>query len=511
MVKIGVWILLLVTSTHLYTKTVDFTIFTFNDVYDIHPQENNVGGFSKFHTILKKYRKQVRNHITTMNGDFLSPSVLSSLDKGRHRIELFNAMGVDLVVLGNHEFDFGPEVVKERIKESNFPWLAANVYDTDGNYFTGEKQTHIVDIDGVKIGFFGVITNETPMLSSTQNSALFCPLRITAKRMCQKLKEEGADVIVALTHLFFKEDRELAKEVPEIDVILGGHDHDPMIFYEHGTLIMKTGQNAYFLGKIDLQIEVLETEGKKNVQVYPSWEIVLNRNIEPDYKIQEYVDKYDNDFAKLLEPIGYVKTSLDSRHGVVRGQESSMANFILDVLRETFHADAALIGGGCIRGDRYYGPNTPITQSDLFRELPFDNENVVVEVSGRAIVEALEHGVSHVEHLAGRFLQVSGISYIYNGGKNPGERIIDVKIGGKPLEEHKLYKLVTNTYIQSGGDGFFSLCNGSVIKTPEQAGKVLDCVVSYLKTHPEIYAKEDGRIQKISVPSTLDMRNQWTH
>lgn len=252
-----------------FSKVVEFTIFTFNDVYDIHPKADGIGGFSTLQTMLERERKKCRYHITTMNGDFLFPSIFSSIDKGKHRVELFNAMGVDLVVLGNHEFDFGPKVVLERIKESKFPWLGANVYDTDGNYFSGAEQTKIIEVEGVKIGFFGLVTNETPIVSSTENSVLFCPLKLTAKRMCQELKEQGADIIVALTHLFIDEDRQLAHEVPEIDIILGGHDHDPIVWYEKETLIMKTGQNAYFLGKVVLSIDLDEIKGEKRFGFIP--------------------------------------------------------------------------------------------------------------------------------------------------------------------------------------------------------------------------------------------------
>ena len=97
-------------------KKIEFTIFTFNDVYDIHPKADGIGGFSTLQTMLEEERKKYKHHITTMNGDFLFPSIYSTLDKGKHRVELFNQMGVDVVVLGNHEFDFGPKVVKERIE-----------------------------------------------------------------------------------------------------------------------------------------------------------------------------------------------------------------------------------------------------------------------------------------------------------------------------------------------------------------------------------------------------------
>lgn len=505
-VKNKMVLFLLFFSFSAFTKTVEFTIFTFNDVYEIHPKADGLGGFSPLMTILEKERRLAKHHITTMNGDFLFPSVYSSLDKGKHRVELFNAMGVDMVVLGNHEFDFGPKVVKERIEESQFPWLGANVYDIDGNYFTGETQTKIYEMDGIKIGFFGLVTNETPIVSSTENSVLFCPLRLTAKRMCEQLKKEGADVIIALTHLFIDEDRQLAHEVPEIDVILGGHDHDPIIWYEKNTLIMKTGQNAYFLGRVDLLIEKIEGE----IQIFPSCRLIANKNVEPSSFIETFIDRYDHHLADYgMKPLTVIETSLDSRHGVIRGGESTMANLITDALRLEFDADVAMMSGGIIRGDRYYGPGTPLTHEDLMKELPFENVNIVIEVLGADILKALENGVALAEHLAGAFPQVSGMEYFFNKCQHPGERIIDVKIGGKPLEMTKKYRLATNTYNQGGGDGYFSFVNCKVVVGAESGGKLIDCVKNYLSDKPLLDIKEDGRIKMISLPQVLDRKKEW--
>jgi 5'-nucleotidase/UDP-sugar diphosphatase len=491
-------------------KNVEFTIFTFNDVYDIHPKPDGVGGFSTLHTMLERERKKCQYHITTMNGDFLFPSIFSSVDKGKHRVELFNQMGVDLVVLGNHEFDFGPGVVLERIKESNFPWFGANVYDIHGNYFSGNEQTKIVEVEGIKIGFFGLVTTETPIVSSTENSVLFCPLKLTAKRMCEQLKAQGADVIVALTHLFIDEDRQLAQEVPQIDVILGGHDHDPIVWYEKQTLIMKTGQNAYFLGKVVLNIDADEIHEEKRIKVYPSFEMLVNKNQVPDASIEASIRGYDTYFSSITKNVlGYVQGALDSRHAVVRSSESSMGNLILDALRERFQTDAAIMSGGIIRGDRYYPAGTPITYEDLMKELPFENENIVIEVLGKDILKALENGVALAEHLAGSFPQVSGIEYFFNKGNNTGERILDVKIQGKELEMDKLYTLATNTYNQSGGDGYFSLTNGRVLQHPSDAGKLIDVVKTYIEEKKDIASKIDGRIKMIAYPKLLDQKQRW--
>lgn len=477
-----------------FTKEVEFTILTFNDVYDIHPKVTGLGGFANFQTILENERKKWKNTFTTMNGDFLFPSILSTYDRAKHRIELLNSMGVDLVVLGNHEFDFGPQVVLDRIKESKFPWLGANAYNLKGQYFSGKKQALIKEIDGVKIGFFGIVTNDTPVLSSCENEVIFTPITFTAKKMCKELKSMGADVIVALTHLFIDEDLSLAREVPEIDVILGGHDHDPIMWHENNTLIMKTGQNAYFLGRVSLRIVKNENSPEKTM-VFPSWEIVLNRGHKPSTNIQALVDKYDRNFKSVgSKRLTILDVGLDSRHATLRSKESTFGNLVTDALRHEHEADCAIMSGGIIRGDKLYVKGTELSYEDLLSELAFDNENIVIRLKGINILQALENGVSHCEVLAGKFPQVSGIQFSYSKKNKPGQRIKEVFINGKPLSLQKYYTLATNTYNASGGDGYVSFSKGEIIKHPKQAGRLIETVKKYIEKNPVLNGKPEGRI-----------------
>ncbi len=481
------------------SKKTEFTILMFNDVYDIHPKSSGLGGFANMTTMLKEERKKSKHHITTLNGDFLFPSMLSTFDKGKHRVELFNEMGIELTVLGNHEFDFGPQVVKDRMSESKFLWFGANVYDLTGNYFTGQTQTYIREVDGIKIGFFGIVTTDTPLLSSCQNQVLFTPLILTAQRMCQQLKEEGAQLIVALTHLFFKEDLMLAREVPDIDIILGGHDHDPVTWYEKDTLIFKAGQNAYFLGRIDLEIEVEEESENLSTKYFPSWKVIANRGIKADKRVNDLVQGYDKVFADIgLKPLCELRATLDSRHSIVRKEESTMANLITDALRDSLNADCAFMSGGIIRGDKLYQKGESLTYKDLMREIAFDNDNILIEVKGRDLLQAIETGLSQWEYFAGKFPQVSGMKIVFNEHNLPGQRVVKVTIGDKPLDLAKYYKLATNTYNAAGGDGFYSLCNGTTLIPSTEAGKLINAVKRYIIEKKYIELRPEGRIQSIS-------------
>lgn len=484
-----------------YCQSVTFTILSFNDVYQITPFDDGRGGFASMQTLLMQEREKSKHSVTTVNGDFLSPCILSIFDKGAHRIELFNQMDVDMVVLGNHEFDFGPQVVKERIAQSHFPWLTANAIGLDGRHFTGDTQKIIVNVDGIKVGFFGLVTVETPQLSSTENQVCFTPIAFTAKKMVEELKSEGADVIVALTHLLFEEDRMLAKEVPEIDVILGGHDHDPITWYDDKTFIHKSGQNAIYLARIDLSIEKTNSA----VKVFPQWSLLLNKGVAEDASVAKMVEGYmDMTRAITSETLCYAQRVMDSNYSTVRTGESVIGNLVADAIKDAVEADLAIISGGIIRGNKFYPKDAPITMKDLYEEMPFGNVNVCVELSGQDILDALENGLVFFDGKAGRFPQVSGIGYVFDPLRPVGSRILSVCVGKEPLILSKTYKVATVDYMFFGGDGYSQFKNGKILISPLRQMSTIASVAQYLKNCNGDISGIEGRIRISTDPKSLD-------
>lgn len=497
--------LLCISISFAECQTVKFTIFSFNDVYEVSPNKDGVGGIAEITTLLEQERAKAERHVTTMNGDFLSPSLLSVFDKGKHIIELFNAMNIDLLSIGNHEFDFGPEILQERLADSSSACLAANVYKSDGTYFAGDRQTVIYDVDGIKIGFFGLLTIETPVLSSPGKDVHFAPLSFTAKKMVQELKSQGADVIVALTHLLIEEDRQLAKEVPEIDIILGGHDHEPITWYEGKCFIHKSGCNAQYLARIDLVIDAKMGVNRKKVKVFPSWRIILNKGVDPHPQVAAQIAQYKTVFESIAkEPIVKVSKRIDSTYSVVRTQESTMGNLVADAVRSSCNADASIISSGIIRGNRVYKPDSAITMKDLMEELPFANFNMLLELSGKDIIAALENGVSQFEGKAGRFPQVAGMQFSFDLNQPPGERVSEVNINGKKVLPYNLYRIATVDYMWTGGDGYNSLKNGKVLIGVENGIQTLGSVHEYFKAQPDLSPELEDRIICIRCRDQLD-------
>lgn len=488
----------LVLAAVTYAVQAAPTTITFlhtNDVYEISPKGGR-GGLAELMTLLRRERASTEYSITTFGGDLISPSVMSGLTKGAQMIELLNALGTDVAVPGNHEFDFGSKIAAERIADSKFPWLGSNILGKDGVQAVGTVTSHMMSVGDYEIGFLGLLAPETDILSSPGAGIKFTPPIETAKATVKDLQAAGADVIVALTHLEFAADRLLAREVKGINLILGGHDHDPITFYEGGVLIHKAGHDAHYLAAVDLVIERVERRGKTVVKVTPAWRMISTAGVAPDPEIKGIVDKHNATLDEQLNvAVGKTAVELDSRRSTVRTMESNLGDLIADAMRAGVGADVALTNGGGIRGDRIYDSGTTLTRRDILSELPFGNVTVLMEISGANLLAALENGVSEVENKAGRFPQISGMTLVYDASAPKGSRITNLIIGGKPLDQAKLYRLATNDYLASGGDGYAALKLGKVLVDASGATLMATTVMNYISNRGSVAPKTEGRIK----------------
>ncbi|MBI1779323.1 MAG: bifunctional metallophosphatase/5'-nucleotidase [Proteobacteria bacterium] len=476
-------------------QTAKITFLHTNDVYEIAPARG-WGGFAPLMTLLKQERAQAQNAVTTFGGDLISPSLMSGLTKGQQMVELMNAVGLDLAIFGNHEFDFGDDVLKQRMAESKFPWLATNVLGPDKKPFGTALSTVMKEVGGFKLGFFGLTTPETVTLSSPGKEIIFAPMIESAGEAVKALKDQGAEIVVAITHLTIAEDRELVRRVKGIDLVLGGHDHDPITFYEGSTLIHKAGFDAHFLAAVDLTVtRAAQQSGPPRITVVPAWRMHAVYNVAPDPDIaalvKRHTDKLD---TELGVKIGTSATPLDSRTTVVRAEEAAIGNLIADAMRAALGAEVALANGGGIRGNRTYDPGYQLTRRDVFTELPFGNTTVLLELKGSDLLAALEHSVGRVEEKQGRFLQVSGLSFAYDPKKAAGSRVLEVKVGGQPLDPGRVYKVATIDYIAGGGDGFEVLKKGKSLIDPSAAKLTANQVMDYIAAKGTVSPALEGRI-----------------
>lgn len=471
---------------------------TFLHVNDIYVMESKDGsGLAPLMTLIERERARAPGRVlTTFGGDLISPSLFSSLTRGAHMIRLMNAIGVQAAVPGNHEFDFGSNVLGERLRQSAFPWLAANLRSRDGAALAGFEDGRLITLGGIHIGLFGVLAPETRTISKPGAGVRFGAPITSAKRAIADLRSRGAEIVVALTHLHLKDDLALARAAPGIDLILGGHDHYPVAIERAGTLIVKAGQDARHLAVVDLDVHREPGGQSAKTEVRPvEWRFLATRGVQPDPDIAALIARIQTRFdGALNERIGVTETAIDGRRSTVRRSESTFGNLIADAMREATDAEVALINGGGIRGNRLIAAGSPLTRRDVMEALPFDDVAVVLELDGTTLRAVLEHGVARANELDGRFLQVSGLRFSWHRVTPPGAQVRSVTIGDAPLDPFRTYRVAAGAFIANGGDGYAMLKSASRIIGREDGLKIASLVIDHVQRLRVIAPRLEGRI-----------------
>jgi 5'-nucleotidase / UDP-sugar diphosphatase len=431
-----------------YASQVDLKILYVNDFhgfaepYQPTGSEGPLGGIAYLAGAVDRARGK-QPSLLLAAGDMIQGNPWANLFRGKSSLEVMNAMRFDAMVVGNHEFDFGPRVLKERMAQARFPMLGANVKG-----LAALNPYVIKNFQGVRIAIIGVVTPDTPVTTHPRNVSglTFSTPESAVKKFLPELKRR-ADIIIVLSHCGFQADKELAAGVPGIDVIVGGHSHTKILQPEvvGRTIIVQAWEHAKGLGILNLRIKDCKVAGFDGElqEVSPAAGA-------PNSQVQEIVARYARQVDSLLQcVIGETQVELDGQH--VRTGETNLGDFVADVIRQAAGADAAIINGGSIRTDIVQGK---ITAKDLYTALPYDNYLVAISLTGAQIKAALEHGVARLEELSGSFPQVSGLTFTYSRSAPAGFRIRDITAGGQPLEAQKEYVVATNDYLAAGGDGY---------------------------------------------------------
>lgn len=484
-------------------------------------------GIAEFATLLDRERALLPPDVkllVTLNGDFLSGSEVAERYKGyvasqwavdwlpsgrltdrccwsrAHMIELMNHLGIEYVVLGNHEFDFGTTVLHERIKESKFKWFGSNVRDrATGNLFDSVIDTEIVELrDGLKLGIFGVCTQETPTLSFPGDEVVFEDVFTHSKRCVTLLQEQGADFILAFTHLSIEQDKLLARRVPGIDVILGGHDHEPFTLYEGRTFVHKSGQNAFWLAKLEFHLTKSHANPDRPLAVATQWSMLANQSMRPQPECQKIVHRISQGMESEEEErinarvLAILAQPLCTKTSRLRSSECNMGNLVADAIRSELRTDYGLINGGFIRGDKMYEAKTSMTVGMLNAEMPFPRPAVVVRIQTRDFRDAIMQHLSKYPQQSGSFPHVSGIRVTYDRRQEPPTISSFVDEQGNELDLDAWVTVATSKFISGGGDGCTSWLKGEVVRI---ADKVPQVVAEFMmKSRLLAYPRSEGRV-----------------
>ena len=423
--------------------------------------------------------------LTTIAGDFVAPSLLSSLDAGRGMVDCLNAIPITHASLGNHEDDIPVEKLRERIAQFRGVWLSTNVLGLD----PALRLCHVIEVtarDGqtVRVGLIGVVMVEPSAYHSAPfGGATMLPPNATAVSAAEHLLlEERCDVVIPMTHQSIEEDRVLAamKVSRPFPVIVGGHEHEPFLATVGDTRIVKAGLDADHVVVVDLRWPAA-TEGEvARAAPHVQTTLVPVASFEEDAEMRARVDLHmravhELESATLLHlPPEQTLSSVGTRHS-----QTSLGTLLTTELRNACRAEAALFNGGGIRANRTYRGH--LTYGDLKAEVPFDNEAVVVNLPGAVLAEAVLSSRQHAPDESGGFLQVD------DGIEVDAQNRI-VAIGEGPLDPARMYRVALVRNLLTGMDH-------------------VEPLVRYAREHPEVVPPPDtGREVKVILVEALSLR-----
>lgn len=469
-------------------ETIPFTLLHLNDVYEITPIENGQwGGLARVATVRQQLKAENPRTYTILAGDFLSPSALGTAIyqgkrlAGRQMVAVLNAMGLDYAAIGNHEFDLDGAEFKQRLRESQFTWIAGNLTNPDGQPIPGILPYQILLIPGaagatVRVGLLGLTIASNPV-----DYVRYAPPIATARRQIAALKDQ-VDVWVAVTHLSLAEDRALAKEVPEIDLILGGHEHENIL---HSYLQTKPQYSATCPRK---QTPIIKADANaRTVYVHYLTYDTTTRCLQIRSRLQPITPAIADQpetaqIAQYWQTIGFQSfqtqgfdpqivvtqspLQLDALDASVRTQSTNLTRLIARAMAQSVpKAQLVVFNGGMIRLDDKISPG-PITQYDIIRLLPFGGKIITADLSGVLLQRIVEQGQKN---------RGTG-GYLHLAGLNP-----------ESLVPSKTYRVALMDYLLTGKEVGLGFLTGQTpgVQVVQQGQDIRQALIEYFKTQQD--------------------------
>lgn len=488
-------------STYLFTKKSEnfyFTILQLNDVYEIAPvQAGKYGGMARVETVRQELLKENPNTYTVLAGDFLNPSLLGTMKldgervKGKQMVEVMNAMNFDLVAFGNHEFDISYEQLQNRLNESSFEWLSSNVlHNINGkaHYFqkikNGKKipvnDSYIQEIysngKSIKVGFISACIASNP-----KDYVIYGDVYSESERSYNEI-EGKTDLILGLTHLSIDQDIELAKKLPNIPLIMGGHEHTNNYLNIGNVKIAKADANAksVYIHRLEFNPITKETKVKSELRV-------IDKNIPTNDRLAIIVDKWQNILKDKIrdiianpdEVIYNAEIPLEGRDTPTRSQQTNLGAIITESMINAYNneVDCAIINGGSIRIDDVL--EGEVTAVDVFKVLPYGGAVLKIEIKGSLLIKVLNFGEESIG--SGPYLQLNNID------KKGDTWFVKNNI----LDPEATYKVAITDFLMKGLDiPFLKDTNADVISVykpinDELAFDIRKSVVQQLKNDTE--------------------------
>jgi 5'-nucleotidase len=438
-------------ATPVLAEIVNLNLLHLNDINEITPpqNENARGGLARVATLRQQLLRENPHTFTLLAGDLLSPSGLGNAQiegeaiAGQQMVAVMNTLGLDYATFGNHEFDLRKEQFYARLQESNFQWVSTNVSTESGEPFEQVPRSIIFEIPGeqgavVRVGLIGLTLD-----LNRRNYVTYTDPIEAAKTQVQQLQGQ-VDILVALTHLSLEQDKQLAESIPEIDLILGGHEHENIQVWRGPNLtpIFKSDANARTVYVHRLSYDTTTQQINIISELVP-----ITQAIPEDFTVRETINEWlekgyqafrDNGFNPA-QVIATLTESLDGLDSRIRHQPTNLTTLLTQfLLNEVENADLAILNSGAIRIDDVIEPG-PITQYDILRLLPFPGLVMAVEMKGSLLEQVLNQGTENKG--TGGYLQTANVRRdIHNNWM----------IGDRPLDPNQTYTVVLPQFLVQG-------------------------------------------------------------
>ena len=439
---------------------------------DIHGRsgyaEGSVVGFDR----LASFISQIQADLVLDAGDTFHGQAFATLEQGEGIAQLMKAVGYDAMTPGNHDWNYGKDRVAQLADLSDTKILAANVLE-DGTPFFGNDGTLIKDVNGVKVGVLGVFDPDIRESTAPRNveGLMIADDAKTASSLSGSLREQGCDVVIALSHQLDCEN--FIKRSHGIDVLIAGHEHmveDKSYPDADGRLVKVVETGAYFehAGLLTISYDQMADEITDIQETLLSTETA--GGLTPAERVSDILTSiHERQKIQLGKTVGMTGLELDGTWETLRIKETGMGRLVTAAYLQETGADVAFENAGGIRLGKIL-PSGKITFQDIIDTAPYGNYIVTKQITGEALLSILEHSieiglqnqVAYDEWLKtgsdqvrwpndnGNYLQFGGLNVFYDPQRLQGNRITEVLVNGEPLNKTKLYTVATNNYISLG-------------------------------------------------------------
>ncbi len=474
---------------------VGIDILSVNDFHGALLESGRNPGAAKFGAFLRsEWAKNPHGTVFLSAGDMFQGSPDSNLLYGKTVVEVLNALHLDAMTLGNHEFDWGLDKLRSRVAESAFSYVSANVREKDGKGRLNFVSPYVMlERCGVKIAVVGIVTPETAYTTGPKIVAPF-EFRDPAAVLQEVLpvvRRQGAELVIVLSHLASGQEPEtgeivgdaavLVQSVPGIDAVVSGHSHRMVAGKVDGVPIVQAYYNGRALGKISF---VYSRREQKIIASFAQSMATPVKDAKADPEIAAIVDRSQSEIAPVKN-VALGHTAAELSHD--RSELSVLGEWSCDVLRQTAKADIAFQNGGGLRTSI---PAGAITMGNLYEVMPFDNTLVTMDLTGDQVLQVLNHGI----HGKAGMVQFSGLKLVIDSDRPYGSQLIEARLAdGGLLDPSATYRIVTNDFMAVGGDEFTVFKQGRNVT--DTFIPLRDALADAVKKAGTLRIKKDDRLQ----------------